>query len=263
MIEERVRELKTIIEDNDGHNAADGRFARAVDEMVRAVYDDIGEVSCLPARTLFDLFVIKVLYVQRHSRHADVIDYLGALLTTFVDVRELFPEDEQGRPRQLYFSDMLDPERRPTGIDNVFDAYRKYADSALFLSGMFPERAQRTRPSSPSVLRRETTPMVDTAYYVSTGKAMYRMAARDDHAACPHAAVTLGKLADHFEIYVDALNEMSERYVMGFDMRLIADRMLDGYNAYRKSGDGKHLSQARRFAEILSVDPRRLGETAG
>jgi hypothetical protein len=260
MIEERVRELKTIIDNNDGHNAADATFARAVDDLVHSVYDNIGEVRCIPARTLFDLFVIKVLYVQRQSRHADVIDYLGALLATFVDVRELFPPDEQGKPRQVYFSDMLDPERQPMGCDNVFDAYRKYADSALFLSGMFPGRVRRSRPGARTALRRRSAPMIDTAYYVSTGKTMYRMAARDGHAECAHAPVTLGKLADHFEIYVDALNEMSERYVLGFDMKLIADRMLDGYNAYRTSGDSVHLDEARRFAQLIAVDPERLAD---
>lgn len=260
MIEERVRELKTIIDTNDGHNAADASFARAVDDLVHSVYDNIGEVRCIPARTLFDLFVIKVLYVQRGSRHADVIDYLGALLATFVDVRELFPPDEQGRPRQVYFSDMLDPQRSPMAVDNIFDGYRKYADSALFLSGMFPARARRSRPSASTPLRRRAAPTIDTEYYVSTGKTMYRMAARDDHAACAHQPDTLGKLADHFEVYVDALNEMSERYVLGFDTKLIADRMLDGYNAYRASGDSAHLDEARRFARILAVDPARLAD---
>ena len=109
MIEERVRELKTIIDNNDGHNAADASFARAVDDLVHSVYDNIGEVRCIPARTLFDLFVIKVLYVQRGSRHADVIDYLGALLATFVDVRELFPQDERGPAA----ADLLQRHARP------------------------------------------------------------------------------------------------------------------------------------------------------
>jgi hypothetical protein len=49
MIEDRVRELKEIIASNDGHNAADARFARAVDELVSAAYDDIGRMSaCRP-----------------------------------------------------------------------------------------------------------------------------------------------------------------------------------------------------------------------
>lgn len=258
MIEERVAELKTIIDGNDGTNAADARFSRAVDDLLRAFYAGINGVQCIPARAMFDLFVIKVLYVERKSRHADVIEYLGALLTACIDARELFPPDDQGRPRQMYFSDLLDPDRPPTGAGNVFDAYRKYADSALVLSGIFPGRSRRARPGTRSALRRRAAPMVDAAYCVSTGKTMYRMAARDAHADCAHGPATLGKLADHFEVYVEALNDLSERYVLGFDATLIADHMLDGYNLWRASGDPRALDDARRFAELLAIDPDRL-----
>jgi hypothetical protein len=261
-LEERVTELKAVITGNDGHNAADARFERAVDDLVHSVYDDIGEIKAIPVRTLFDLFVIKVLYVGRKSRHADVVDYLGALLATSLDIREIFPHDERGRPRQLYFSDLVDPERRPQDIENVYEAYREYADSALFLSGIFPQRTRRSRSAARTALRRRSAPAVDMAYYVSTGKQMYRMAAQDDHVSCEHAAGTLDKMAEHFEVYVDALNEMSERYILGFDMQLIADRMLDGYNSYRTSRDEKHLGDARRYAALLRVEPNRFPRAA-
>jgi hypothetical protein len=253
MIEDSVRELKEIIATNDGHNAADARFSRAVDELVSAVYDDIGEVSPLSARTLFDLFVIKVLYVGRHSVDAGIIDYLGALLEQCLLTNAVFPPGEDGRPRRLYFSDLLDPEKRPLGVPNVFEAYRWYADGALFLSGVFPSSI-RARSKSPSALRRRAAPGIDAAYYVSTGKAMYRMAARDDHASCAHHPGTLAKLADNFELYVDALNEMSERYIIGFDMQLIADKMLDGFNRYRASHNESDLASVRHYASILRPD---------
>ncbi len=257
MIEDRVRELKEIIASNDGHNAADARFARAVDELVSAAYDDIGRMSALPARTLFDLFVIKVLYVGRHSVDAGVIDYLGALLETCLLTSELFPADDDGRPRRLYFSDMLDPEKRPRDVPNVFDAYRQYADGALFLSGIFPTSLQPPVRTA-THLRQRASRGVDAAYYVSTGKAMYRLAARDEHATCAHQPDTLSKLAQHFELYVDALNEMSERYIMGFDLQVITDKMLDGFNRYRTTHDEQHLATARRYAEILHVDDDRF-----
>ncbi len=253
MIEDSVRELKEIIASNDGHNAADARFTRAVDELVSAVYDDIGDVSALPARTFFDLFVIKVLYVGRHSVDAGVIEYLGALLEQCLLTSALFPSDEDGRPRRMYYSDLLDPEKRPQDIANIFEAYRQYADGALFLSGIFPSSLQ-PRAKGASTLRRRSASGVDAAYYVSTGKAMYRMAARDDHATCAHQPDTLSKLADHFELYVEALNEMSERYIMGFDTQLIADKMLDNFNRYRETRDERDLGSVRRYASILRVD---------
>jgi hypothetical protein len=258
MLEQRILELKRIIAGNDGHNAADRTFARAVDELVSAVYDDIGEIKDMPTRALFDLFVIKVLYVGRHSRHAGVIDYLGRLLDTYLDTRELFPPDERGRPQRLYFSDMLDEQKAAARFQNVFEAYRKYADTALFLAGVFPSSLERRRPAARMPLLRRASRGVDAGYYISTGKTMYRMAAGQALAEDTQQRDTLSRLAQHFEVYVDALNEMSERYITGFDMGLIADKMLDALNRYRESGEERHLSDARRYAAILRVDSARF-----
>ena len=239
LIEQRVRELKAIIAGNDGRNAADRGFARAVDELISAVYDDIGEISALPARTLFDLFVIKVLYVGRHSRDAAVIEYIGALLEAYIDARRLFPADDDGHPRRLYFSDMLDPARHPRDEPDVYESYRRYADSALFLAGVF-RPSLRVRTASRSHLRRRAAPAVDHAYYVSTGREMYLRAAEHHHRDCAHEPRTLAMMGDNFELYADALQEMSERYIMGFDFGLMADKMLDAMNAGRPEEAGRY-----------------------
>ena len=76
MIEAAVRELKDVIVEHDGTNAARGAFARRVDELINVFYDDIGEITQVSTRNLFDLFVIKVLYVERNSTDAGVIEYL-------------------------------------------------------------------------------------------------------------------------------------------------------------------------------------------
>jgi hypothetical protein len=194
------------------------------------------------------------LYVGRHSRHADVIEYLGGMLDTYLFTRTLYPDGDDGRPRTLYFSDMLDDEKRPRDVPNVFDAYRRYADSALFLSGVFPEAAGRGRRSQPGALRRRSAHMVDAAYYATTGKAMYRMAARDAHSDCAHQPDTLTKLADHFDVYVDALNEMSARYLTGFDAGLITDKMLDAFNRHLEAGGHRSLLDAGRYASLLDIN---------
>ena len=258
MLEQRIDELKQIIARNDGRNAADARFVRAVDELVSAVYDDIGEIKNLPTRALFDLFVIKVLYVGRGSKHADVVDYLGGLLDTYLYTQQMFPRGGDGRPQKVYFSDMLDRQRTATRFQNMFEAYRKYGDNALFVTGVFPQSLSRRRPSGRTHLRRRAARGVDTGYYVTTGKAMYRMAARHDLAEHTSQRDTLVKLADYFEVYMDALNEMSDRYIMGFDMELIADKMLDNFNRYRESGDEQYLTNARRYAAILHLDRERF-----
>lgn len=253
MIEQGVRDLKRIIVANDGRNAADRTFRRAVDALVSSVYDEIGDISRIPLRTLFDLFVIKVLYVGRQTRHADVVDYMGELLESFLYARALFPDDAHGRPRKLYFSDLTDPDRLPPGIADLSEAYRVYADSALFLGGVFPAstRPRTTRAAHDPGLRRRPAPAVDAAYYATTGRAMYRMSARADHESCTHAPATLEKMAEHIELYMDALTEMSERYLMGVDTALVADKMLDAFNRHRHSGAKPDLDAARRYAAIL------------
>jgi len=258
MIEQGVRELKDVIAGNDGANAADRRFARAVDGLINALYDDIGQISTLPTRALFDLFVIKVLYVGRRSRHAAVVDYLGQLLEDHLDARELFPPNDGGRPRRMYFSEMLDEQRQATRFQNLFEAYRKYADTALFVTGVFPESLSKRRPSSRTPLRRRAARTVDAGYYVTTGKTMYRMAARHELAEHTEQRELLDRLADYFEVYMDALNEMSDRYIMGFDMELIADKMLDSINRYRHTGEARYIENARRYAAILRVDQQRF-----
>lgn len=259
MLEERIAELKAIIASNDGSNAADARFARAVDELISAVYDDIGRIREERPRALFDLFVIKVLYVGRGSRHADIIDYLGALLDAYLYARRLFPDDASGRPRTLYFSDVLDERRRIEFFDDRFEAYRAYADSALFLSGVFAPAARRRRQGVHGPLRGARAG-IDQQYYVTTGKAMYRMAARQREAERTSQRDTLARLAECFEVYADALNEMSERYIRGFDLALLTDKMLDSYNRHRALGDAAAAADARRYASVLQVDRSRFPE---
>ena len=100
--------------------------------------------------------------------------------------------------------------------------------------------------------------LVDRAYYISTGKRFYQMAADQDLAEDTAQRGTLVKLSAYFEVYLDALNDMSERYIMGFDMNLMADNMLDCINTYRETGEERHLHDAGRFAAILKVSPAQL-----
>ena len=253
MLEERIQELKTIVFENDGTNAADWRFARAVDDLLNAVYDDVDQIKQLSPRALFDLFILKVLYVGRRSRHADVVDYLGRLLTSNLYTGQLNPPDGQGKPSTMYFSNMLDDR-----FENRFEAYRSYGDNALFVSGVFPASLKPRRSSRRTPMRRAPARTIDGEYYVTTGKTMYRMAANDSGAPATREPETLLKLAEHFEIYVDALNEMSERYIVGFDMELIADKMLDNFNRYRETGEERSLDQARRYASLLRIDRQRF-----
>lgn len=264
-IEERVNELKATIAEHDGQNVAGWRFAREVDELISRFYDDIGTITTVSSRALFDLLVIKTLYVNRRSTDAQVIDYLGAMLERYLFTRELFPiVREGGRRTLMYLSDLLEESKALTQFQNLFEAYRKYGDNALFVTGVFPRSLRRRRGGHYRWSR--PAGFVDASYYVTTGKSMYRLASRHDLAEFTGQRELLAKLSEYFEIYMDALNEASERYILGFDMNLIADKMLDAINAYRRTGDEKHLDNARRYAAILKVDTTaypRLFERGG
>jgi hypothetical protein len=250
VLEGAVQELKSVIVERDGTNAADSAFARRVDELISVFYDDIGQISNVSTRTLFDLFVIKVLYVGRRSTDAGVIEYLGRLLDRYLYTRELFPITGQAGMSLLYLSDLLREMQQTTHFQNLFEAYRKYGDNALFVTGMFPQALRRRRRG-----RRAPVAFIDRGYYVSTGKRFYHLAARHELAEETQQRELLEKLSANFEVYLEALNEMSERYVMGFDLPLIADKMLDSFNRYRRTGDERHLQDARRYAAILKFDP--------
>lgn len=253
VVEETVLKLKQVIAEHDGENVADSSFVQVVDALIDLFYDDIGTIKSVSTRSLFDLFIIKVLYVGRRSRDAAVVDYLGQLLDRHLYTRALFPVREGGRTRPLYLSDlladMLEPERKGGRFQNLFEAYRTYGDNALFMTGIFPATLRRARRRSP---------MVDASYYVSTGKTCYRLASEHELAEWTRQRDLLAKLSAYFEVYMDALNEVSERYIMGFDMNVIADKMLDNFNLYRQTGDEKYLTNARRYAAILKVDPERF-----
>jgi len=251
MLETAVQDLKLLISEHDGTNVANRRFSRRVDELINVFYDDIGEITTVPTHTLFDLFVIKVLYVERSSTDAAVVAYLGHMLDRCLSTDDLFLESDDGTLSIFSLADLLQEMVRLKRFQNLFEAFRKYGDSSLFLTGVFPEVLKKRARSGWA----GSVPFVDRAYYVSTGKRFYRMAAEHDLAEDTDQRETLAKLSSHFEVYLDALNEMSERYIMGFDMNLIADNMLDSINSYRETGDERHLHNAGRFAAILKVNP--------
>ena len=254
MLETAVQELKLLISENDGTNVANRTFSRRVDELIHAFYEDIGEITTVPTHTLFDLFLIKVLYVERSSTDAAVVTYLGHMLDRCLSTDDWFLDSHD---RTLSLSSLtvrLQEMVLLKRFQNLFEAFRTYGDSSLFLTGVFPEvltKRARSRWTGSATL-------VDRAYYISTGKRYYQMAAEQDLAEDTAQRGTLVKLSAYFEVYLDALNDMSERYIMGFDMNLMADNMLDCINTYRETGEERHLHDAGRFAAILKVSPAQL-----
>ena len=249
LVAEDIAILRETIRANDGSNVAGTAFVRKVDQLINDFYDDIGELTSLRLSDIIDLFLIKVLYVNRRSRDSETLGYLGRMLERYLQTGELSLDRNQ--TFMPYLTGLMEETANPSGaFQNSFEAYRKYGDNALFLSGVFPQSLGRKRGGG----RLGGAPLVDQQYFMTLGRRYYEMAAGESLAEWVSQRSTLHRLAQFFEVYVEALNEMSGRYVLGMDMNIIADKMLDAFNAYRETGDQRKLEAARKYAALLKLD---------
>jgi hypothetical protein len=206
LIAEDIAILRETIRANDGANVANRAFVRKVDELIRAFYDDIGEFTALSLTDILDLFLIKVLYVNRASRDAGTLEYLSDLLRRYLLTSSL----DLGQGIVPYMTDFITKTADTRG-DETFEVARKYGDNALFISGVFPQNLGRKRGAG----RMGGAAFVDRQYFITVGPQYYEMAARQEMARVVSLRTTLLRLAQFFDVYVDALNEMSDQYVMG------------------------------------------------
>lgn len=250
IVREEIALLRDTIRANDGENVATGAFARKVDQLISDFYDDIGELTALQLGDILDLFLIKVLYVNRRSRDAETLTYLGRLLERYLVGSELVLNPGPGG-HLPYLSDLLQELANPSGqFGSPFEACKKYGDNALFITGVYPRSIGRKRAAG----RMGGAAGVDVGHFVTLGKRYYEMAARNDTGQGAHLRGTLERLSRFFDVYVEALNEMSDRYVMGIDMHVIADKMLDAFNRYKETRANSDLEAARKYASLLRLE---------
>jgi hypothetical protein len=95
---------------------------------------------------------------------------------------------------------IIDPEMRPA-------LYKRIADIALFLSGIFPEHAAHSSGFRKNMFSAKRT-LKD---YEQTGKRFYHVAARETDQT--QWKPVLGTLAEKFSLARLALNSLSDRYV--------------------------------------------------
>lgn len=239
---ERVDALKTLTR-TPGADTRDWRFEREVDDLLDVFYDDIGTIKLLPLRSLFDLFLLKVMYIGRDARDPDVLDYLSDMMNRFLLSRELM----RFNARYDFLFSLLDEIKEKSRFQNLFEASRQMADNALFVTGIFPAAGRRRRGWG-------RPPRFDREHFIDLGQRYYQVAAGEDLAHVVGQREVLNKLSSGFRFYVETLNEVSQRYVLGFDMELMSNKMLDAYNTYRRTGDQAYLDSASKYAALLKID---------
>ena len=140
------------------------------------------------------------------------LDYLAEMLSSFARTNSgIIYWKERGTWHKRRFSDIdlddmvelariIDPEMRPA-------LYKRIADLALFLSGIFPEHAAHFGGPRKTMFSAKRT-LKD---YEQAGKRFYNVAAKETYQTQWKAV--LGTLAEKFTLARLALNSLSDRYV--------------------------------------------------
>jgi hypothetical protein len=139
-------------------------------------------------------------------------DYLAEMLSSFARTNSgIIYWKERGTWHKGRFSDIdlddmvelariIDPEMRPA-------LYKRIADIALFLSGIFPEHSAHVAGFRKTMFSAKRT----LKEYEQAGKRFYHVAARETDQI--HWKPVLGTLAEKFTLARLALNSLSDRYV--------------------------------------------------
>ena len=257
-----VQELKELAAASEGRNVADVHFRRRVESLLDLFYSDIGEIRRIELASLFDLFLLKALYVERRSTSIEAVSYLGDLMARHLRVRDIFPIPDLAH----HFSRLLEKMLEETGSanqrpQNLFEANRGIGDSTMFLLGIFP--AALTRLPGRRQRWSAGVPRFDSSFYEQLGRRHYSWAAEHELAQWTGQDQLLTRLSNHFDIYVGALNEVAATYIHGFDVERVTNLMLDAYNAWRRTRDERHLENVRKYAALLAIDPRRAFRWTG
>src|SRR3990172_1212063 len=124
-LETRVQQLKQQVTENNGRNIAGIGFMREVDSLIDVFYDDIGEIKSISLKSLFDLFLVKCLYVDRRSRDAAILDYLSDMLTRYLWAREMLPIGLGNERLAEMLISLAEETYEKSHFQNLFEAYRK------------------------------------------------------------------------------------------------------------------------------------------
>ncbi len=143
-----------------------------------------------PLRNLFRSLT-EAGFEQVGMQDLELMIYITGLLVDFVHVDNLYRvRDAQGRRLEYLFDFQLESQQGDAA--HARETQKHLGDYTLFIVGMFPESLQRRRRP------------VSVTYYVRQGKQAYATVSKMDGLR-PSAAL-FRKLAEHFEMCVQALN---------------------------------------------------------
>ena len=260
-VETAVQALKETASAHEGRNIVDRAFARQVDTLLNGFYEDITQLKRIELQSLFDLFLLKALYIDRQSTSIATLDYLGGLLARHVRMREVFPIPDLAAHFGSLLESLMEEAEHGAAREaqNLFEANRNIADSTLFLIGIFPasltgRRSRWRRRRNPAM---QAIPRLDISYYTRLGRSHYALASEHELARWTGLDGVLSRLSNNFDIYAEVLSEVAQTFIHGVDVQRVTNLMLDSYNAWRRTGDPQRMEELRKYAALLALDPRR------
>ena len=151
------------------------------------------------------LFYVLARKVLREAGVDDrrLSDYVGSLLAEFSRTARLRGPAAEPDPRPFaYLSDLLLALQRAASSEQAFFLRAHVGNTALFLTGMFPENVAR---------RAQRRGAPDCRFYEEVGRTSYRVAA--GHAVARRCELTdvFAALAEQFRAVRLALNQLADR----------------------------------------------------
>jgi hypothetical protein len=148
-------------------------LTRFFDRAIRAAFHDLGVADDLAAEYLAGMLTRFARTENLHPR-GTAVPRLETVVDMLLEIQHLWDADS--------------PAFRP---EHEVSVRRHIGDYTLFMTGLFPERVQRTASMS---------------YYVTEGKRAYRFVSEHDRAQGGRARAPYRRLGEWFEGYMQALD---------------------------------------------------------
>jgi hypothetical protein len=166
----------------------------------------------------FYYVLVRQVFVERGISERSIADYVGALLSYFLEGKRL--RAAASEPRSfVYLVDLIESARRARDSQVAFACEARIGDVALFLTGVFPDAIHHRQTYG----RR----LPGLEYYEAVGRSGYLSAAQHPPPRHAELAGVLGFIASEFREVRKALNELADEYFcMGPARRDSVERLL-------------------------------------
>ena len=170
------------------------------------IYDQRQLILGISPFLFFNVLLRRSLFDKRILGDRSVINYLANLLSLFVKTDRLYRVQRHDEHTSQYLTDMA-MEAQNVDSRRQFLVYAHIGNYSLYTAGIFPQSIEYRH-------RYKNRP-VNTQFYIDFGSEYYQRASAHKMARQYELDEIFFRLSIMFEVYMDALNHLSKRY-LGF-----------------------------------------------